>query len=112
MERVGEIVELKTEYVADVDGTMVHCKRTGDRAPGRAGATATTAHTRPLSSTCVVGIAPLARPFADGPSECEGNRYQLCARMLDPDPAVWFNFVVCQGERGRRQKGDSRVGPV
>jgi hypothetical protein len=83
LERVGAVVVLKTEYIAGV---------------GRAGA-----------ATCKRACAPYppgARHGsqgrgptggADGDGECEGNRYQLCARQLAPDPNVWFNFVVCQG---------------
>jgi len=34
-----------------------------------------------------------------GDRECEGNRVQLCARAEYPDPAQWFNFILCQDER-------------
>jgi len=42
---------------------------------------------------------------ADGDRECEGNRFQLCARKLYPAPLQWFNFVTCQSECGAWSEG-------
>jgi len=31
-----------------------------------------------------------------GEPECEGNKQQLCAYQLYPNPNIWFQFVNCQ----------------
>ncbi|KAJ3277232.1 hypothetical protein HK104_003525 [Borealophlyctis nickersoniae] len=40
--------------------------------------------------------APYAAKCLHGDSECLGNIQQLCVRNNYPNPAQWYNFIICQ----------------